>query len=157
MRIFKKWWFYLVLAAYLVFGTWYGGVSYRMYYNPDNYGYWSRMALYPVSNVMKYGWLCDPNSPKRVKAGWPCGIQGVYQRPFGADTPIFALESGSFRYVEASYRSTMVVGWPVDVVYNFLTGALIAVGSILITAGTVLAVLSILVVHAIVWLFSLVL
>lgn len=157
MVIFKKWWFYCLVAVYLVFGAWYGGVSYRVYHKPDNYAYWSRMMLYPVSNVMKYGWSCNNTfQEKRVTEEWQCDFQGIYSRPFGADTPLYFLEE--FSYQEVSYRIMMTPGWLVDAVYNLLViGVTFIVSALVILWVVFVVTMPSLLIHLFVWLFSLLL
>ncbi|HCE86327.1 MAG TPA: hypothetical protein DEP08_00795 [Candidatus Jacksonbacteria bacterium] len=52
-----QWWFYPVAVFYLFFGAWFGLLNYWVAKETDKYPYWLRFVLYPISTILREGWM----------------------------------------------------------------------------------------------------
>lgn len=109
-RCFTTWWFYPLLVLYVIFGIWFGSVNYRVHQNPNDYGYWTKFSFYPISTVLREGWICVKDHPG------DCLIRNDRNWGYFTSPNVVGKETEDLK--KAQYVTMIAVGWPVKVLIN---------------------------------------
>lgn len=134
-RGFRKWWFYPVLATYLLFGIWFGSLNYRVDKDPENYIYKTRFVLFPVVTVLQEGWLCPNSSLDKESCVVKSDRFGMENDPNSPDMSksflMSIIRSLSPHRSQAIYTTMMAFGWPFKIALNIFSIIMILVLSAL--------------------------
>lgn len=130
-EITKKWWFYPVLSAYLIFGIWFGSLNYKIGQFPNDYNYWTRFTLYPFSTVLADGWFCSSEFSKAQPPKLQC-IVGSSSYESRTITPWEKDLKGNI-YYKTSRIIALTFFWPVKIIVNVILIVIIYSITIVVT------------------------
>ena len=100
----------LCVASYLLFGVWFGSISYRVQENWDQNSYVTNHLLFPGITVMRTGWLCS--------YGHSCIIRGAEGYP-RKSFPAYAYDFFKLKtHAKSAYIVLLTIFWPVKVLAN---------------------------------------
>lgn len=121
-----QWWFYPAAVLYMLFGAWFGVLNYWVAMQTDEYPYWLRFVLYPISTVIREGWLF---------------IRGDLSPSFCArDYVVVAnMISDETAYPEAASAIVYGCTWPFKILINLVViGAIYVVSTLTVVFALIL-------------------
>lgn len=117
MALLKKKWFYPFAVAYVVFGIWFGSLNYKVFENQQDYGYITRLVLYPMTTAWRDGWICASKNP--FPGGCYMGPSKV--KEMVVLSPVGLLREVNFPNPKATYVTLMSMTWPIKVAANIIS------------------------------------
>lgn len=124
----KRWFFPVLLVAYLLFGVWFGSLNYRVFQNQDDYSYMTRLALYTGATIYNEGWMCDDK--KDINS---CILFGDRKKIKNGINFLAAMNAFKLNYQKSAYITAIALLWPAKIIFNLA----ILVLTILVTVSTV--------------------
>lgn len=105
-----------MLTAYLIFGLWFGSLSYKIVNNPDKYSYHARFLFYPVSTIFREGFICPSIEDCVISPRKDFPLNKGFNSMAALN---FFTNIGIDEYKKIAYLIPFVIGWPAKVVLNF--------------------------------------